>query len=185
MLPSMSAGQWVALAVAAVLVFWMVGAYNRLVAMRTAIGEAYRQVDELVQRRAAAAIALVARAREALASEQGALDAWLAAQAACREAADALRERPVAAGLAAALAASEALLAASGARVMALLEQQPAVLAEATAAAHLATLRETEARMVFARQLFNEAAQAYNDAVRLFPTRLLARLYGFGTAGRL
>jgi hypothetical protein len=33
--------------------------------------------------------------------------------------------------------------------------------------------------------MYNEATQAYNDAVRLFPTRLLARLYGFGTAGRL
>jgi LemA protein len=68
---------------------------------------------------------------------------------------------------------------------MALLEQHPAILAEPTAAAHLATLRETEARLIFARQLFNEAVQTYNEAVRLFPTRLLARLYGFGTAGRL
>ena len=46
-------------------------------------------------------------------------------------------------------------------------------------------LREAEPRLGFARQLFNEAVQAYNDAVRLFPTRLLARLFGFGTAGRL
>ena len=178
MLPSMSAGQWVALAAAAVLVFWMVGAYNRLVAMRTAIGDAFRLVDELVQRRAAAAITLAARAQDAMASEQGALDAWLAAQTASRQAADALRVRPVVATLA-------ARLAASGARVMALLEQHPAILAEPTAAAHLATLRETEARLIFARQLFNEAVQTYNEAVRLFPTRLLARLYGFGTAGRL
>lgn len=185
MLSSMSTGQWVALALASVLVFWMVGAYNRLVAMRTAIGDAFRQVDELVQRRAAAAITLAAHAREAMASEQGALDAWLAAQTASRQAADALRVRPVMASLAAALAASEAPLAATGARVMALLEQHPAVLTEPTAAVHLATLRETETRLVFARQLFNEATQTYNDAVRLFPTRLLARLYGFGTAGRL
>jgi LemA protein len=181
----MSSGQWASLGVAAVLVFWMVGAYNRLVALRTAIGDAFRQVDELVQRRAAAATALAARAGEAMASEQGALDAWLAAQTTARQAADALRARPVMANLAADLAAAEAPLAAAGARVMALLEQHPAVLAEPTTAAHLAALRETEARLVFARQLFNEAAQAYNDAVRLFPTRLLARLYGFGTAGRL
>jgi LemA protein len=185
MLPSMSSGQWAVLAMAAVLAFWMVGAYNRLVAMRTAIGESYRQVDELVQRRAAAAIALAGRAREALASEQGALDAWLQAQTASRGAADAMRQRPVRADLAAALVAAEATLAAAGARVLALLEQHPPLLADATAATHLATLREVEARLGFARQLFNEAAQAYNDAVRQVPTRLLARLYGFGTAGRL
>lgn len=184
-MPSMSAGQWVSLAVAAVLVFWMVGAYNRLVALRTAIGDAFRQVDELVQRRAAAATALAAATREALASEQTALDAWLAAQTSSRQAADALRARPVMATLAAALMNAESPLSAAGSRVMSLLEQHPQVLAEATTAAHVAALREIEARLVFARQLFNEAAQAYNEAARLFPTRLLARLYGFGTAGRL
>lgn len=185
MLPEMSPGQWWALAIAATGVFWMVGAYNRLVAMRTAIGDAFRQIDELVQRRAAAAISLAARASQVMPSEQGALDAWLAAQTAARRASDALRKRPVMADLTASLAAAEAPLAATGARVMSLLEQHPTVLAEPTAAAHLATLRETETRLVFARQLFNEATQVYNDAVHVFPTRLLARLYGFGAAGRL
>jgi LemA protein len=184
-MPTMGMGQWISLAVAAVLVFWMVGGYNRLVALRTAIGDAFRQVDELVQRRAAAATALAAVARDTMASEQPALEAWLAAQTASRQAADALRARPVMATLAAALMNAEPPLSAAGARVMALLEQHPAMLAEATTAAHVATLRETEARLVFARQMYNEATQAYNDAVRLFPTRLLARLYGFGTAGRL
>ena len=185
MIPSMSAGQWVSLGLAAVLVFWMVGAYNRLVALRSAIGDAFRQVDELVQRRAAAAIALAALARDDMASEQSALDAWLAAQTVAREAADALRQRPMMSSRASALQGAEAPLAATAARVIALLEQHPQVLADPMVAAHRATLRETETRLVFARQLFNEAAQSYNDAARLFPTRLLARLYGFGTAGRL
>ncbi len=182
---SISAAQWTILGLAAVLVFWMVGAYNRLVAMRTAIGLAFRQVDELVQRRAAAAMALAAVARDGMASEQAALDAWLAAQATSRLAADALRARPVMATLAGDLMTAEAPLAAAGSRVMALLEQHPQVLVDPIAAAHRAALQETEARLVFARQLFNEAAQTYNEAARLFPTRLLARLYGFGTAGRL
>ena len=181
----MSAGQWASLGVAAVLVFWMVGAYNRLVALRNVIADAFRQVDELVQRRAAAAGALAELARPALDGEQAALEAWLAAQAAVREAANALRARPVLAARAAALTAAEPPLAATTARVMALLEQHPQVLSDAMVAAHRATLREVETRLAFARQLFNEATQAYNDAVRLFPTRLLARLYGFGTAGRL
>ncbi len=185
MLPTMSAGQWASLGLAAVLVFWMLGGYNRLVALRTAIGQAFAQVDELLQRRAAAAAALVVVAAPAMSSEQSALDAWSAAQARAHKAAAALRTQPVAAERTAALAACEAPLAAAGARVTALLEQQPALLAEPAAAAHLATLRECEARLVFARQRFNEAAQAYNEAVHLFPTRLLARLYGFDTAGQL
>ncbi|MBL8332338.1 MAG: LemA family protein [Rubrivivax sp.] len=181
----MSGTQWALLVVAAVLAFWAVGAHNRLVAHRNAIADAFRHVDDAVQRRAAAATALADLARTALASEAGSLDAWLAAHTATRQAADALRARPVQAPLAAALAASEAPLAAATARVLALLDQHPSLTADASVAALGATLRETEARLVFARQLFNEAVQAYNEAARQLPTRWLARVLGFGTAGRL
>jgi LemA protein len=181
----MSAAQWIWLTLAAVLVFWMVGAYNRLVALRTAIGEACRQVDDGVQRRAMAAEAIAAAAREAMASEHSALDAWLAAQGQARLAIEALRAKPVSSQLALALTHAEAPLAAADARVMALLEQHPEVLRDAAVAEPLMQLRHSHERLVFARHGYNEAAQAYNEAVRLFPTRLLARLYGFGTAGRL
>lgn len=175
---------WLILAAAAVIVFWMVGAYNRLVAMRTVIGDAFRQLDELLQRRAEAAAALAALARPALAGEEGALEAWQAAQAASRKAADALRARPVGAELAAALAGAETTLAAGTARVLALLEQQQDRLAEPVTA-QLAGLRDLDARLGFARQVFNEAARAYDEALAEFPTRWLARLYAFTPAGRL
>jgi LemA protein len=76
-------------------------------------------------------------------------------------------------------------MAAAGSRVLALLEQHPQVQGQPGVAGHLAALREIEPRLAFARQLFNEAAQTYNQAARQFPTYLLTRLYGFGTAGRL
>lgn len=177
--------QWLAVAVAAVLMFWALGAYNRLVALRTAIGEAYRHVDELVQRRGTALLALVAAAAEPLAAERSALEAWTAAHTEVQRAGAALRARPVMAALAAALVGAESLLAAAGSRVLALLEQQPQLLADDGVARQMAALKEAEARLVVARQLYNDAARAYNDAARQFPTRLLARLYGFGTAGRL
>ena len=47
----------VALAIFAVLLFWAVGAYNRLVALRNAIGEAWAQIDEPLRRRRRAAAA--------------------------------------------------------------------------------------------------------------------------------
>ena len=75
----MSLNPVAALVVAALLVFWMVGAYNRLVALRSAIGSAFQHIDELLQRRQAAVEPLVACARPSMPAEQGALDAWLAA----------------------------------------------------------------------------------------------------------
>ena len=181
----MSQGQWAVLAAGAVLVFWMVGAYNRLVALRTAIGEAMAQVDELVQQRAAAAAALIDALREPMAAERSALETWAGLQTQARKAAEALRARPVAAPLAAALVTGEATLAGATSRVLALLEHHRDLHGSTHVALHLASLREAESRLTFARQLFNEAAQTYNAAARQFPTRLLARLYGFGTAGRL
>ena len=181
----LSAGQIAVLALAAVAVFWMLGAYNRVMALRNAIGTAWQQVDETLQRRAAAVTPLTAALREPLAAEQGALDALLAAQAQVQTAADAVRQRPVQDARVAALAGAEAAMAAAASRVLALLDQHPALVSDEGLAPHVRAVREAGQRLGFARQLFNEASQRYDAAVQQFPTRLLARLYGFGAAGRL
>lgn len=181
----MSAWQWALLATAVVLLFWGVGAYNRLVGLRNAVGVAWAQLDEALQQRAAAVPPLVTALREGLVGEGAALDALLTAQAQVAAAADALRPRPVLAEPAQALVKAESLMAAAAARVLALLELHPELRELPEVAPSLQALREAEPRLVFRRQRFNAEAHAYNDAVRQWPTRLLARLYGFGTAGRL
>ncbi len=181
----MSNTQIAVLATAAVLVFWTLGAYNRLVALRNAIGTAWQLVDEVLARRGDAVRALAAALRQPLSGEQGALDALLAAQDQVQRAAEALRARPVQDGLAAALLAAESAMASAASRVLALLEQQADLRHAADVAAPATVLRDSAARLVFARQLFNEAALAYNAAVQQFPTRLLTSLFGFGAAGRI
>jgi LemA protein len=84
-----------------------------------------------------------------------------------------------------ALVLAEALMAAASARVLALLDLQAELRCTEAVAGPALALREAEPRLGFARQLFNDAVQAYNDAARQWPTRWLTRLYGFGTAGRL
>jgi LemA protein len=181
----MSAGTIAALLVVAVLVFWMVGAYNRLVGLRNRIGSAWQQVDEALQRRGEAVAPLVAALREGLVGEGAALDALLSAQAQVAAAADGLRPRPMLADSTQALVLAEALMAAASARVLALLDLQAELRCTEAVAGPALALREAEPRLGFARQLFNDAVQAYNDAARQWPTRWLTRLYGFGTAGRL
>ena len=56
----MTAWHWGAVAAGAVVVFWMLGAYNRLVALRNGVGAAWRPVAELLAARAAALRALLA-----------------------------------------------------------------------------------------------------------------------------
>jgi LemA protein len=173
------------LALAVLLASWMVGAYNRLVALRNGIVTAWRGLDEGLQRRAQAVAALVAVLRAPLAGEQGALDTLLAAQAQVSAAALALGARPLQAELAAALLAAETSLQAAASRVMALQEQLPGLQNEAAVAAPLAAWRECAPQLLFLRQTYNKACADYDEAVHLLPTRWLARLYGFHPAGRL
>jgi flagellar hook-associated protein 3 FlgL len=128
---------------------------------------------------------LVTALRTPLAGELVSLDALIAAQTQVRSAADALRARPVQVALAQALVAAESAMASASSRVLALLDQHDALRVDAAVAPFAGVLRDSGARLAFARQLFNEAAQTYDDAVHQFPTRLLISLYGFGPAGRI
>jgi LemA protein len=181
----LSTQQLLLVAAAALLVFWMLGAHNRLVALRNTIIAAWAQVDEPLQRRSAALLPLVAALRSHLSDEAGALDAVLAAQSQLQSAADALRARPAQAPRAAAMVAAEATLQAALSRLLALLEQRRDLADAADLAPHVAALGDSSQRLAFTRQLFNDAVVSYNEAAHQFPTRLLSSLFGFGAAGTL
>lgn len=181
----MTLAQIAAIALLAVGVFWTLGAYNRLVALRNGIGAAWTHVDAVLGQRGESVGPLVTALRAPLASEGAALDAMLSAQAKVAAAADALRARPVLALLATAQVQAENEMASASSRLLSLIELHPELLQDVDVAARVDSLRAAEPRLGFARQLFNDAVQTYNDALRQFPTRLLARLFGMGTAARI
>lgn len=169
----------------AVLGLWMLGAHNRITALRSAILSAWAQVDAVLQARAQALGTLLAAAATPLASESAALEAVVSAQAQVQAAADVLRRMPVSHEAVADLGKADAVLAAVLVRLVALVEQQSALQADPQVTEPLRTLRELPPRLTFARQMFNEAGAAYNAATTQFPTRLLGSLMRFGQAGRL
>ena len=169
----------------AVLGLWMLGVYNRITALRATILVAWAQVELALSARAQALSALLAAVAEPLASETAAVDAVAAAQAQVLIATEALRRRPVTQDTVADLSKADAVLAAVMVRLVALVEQQAALRADPAVMALLAVLRDLPPRLVFARQMFNDAGMAYNAATQQFPTRLLGSLFGFGHAGRL
>jgi LemA protein len=180
---AMTAQLLFALALVAVLVFWTLGAYNRLVSLRTAIGQTWAKVDEALRLRGQAAWPLLAGVQVPLAAEAGALRAVDAALNEATRAAQQMNAGPVVAQHANEWVAAEASLAASASRLFALIEQHAAVRDTADVVTQVTGWHEAGQRLGFARQNFNEAAQAYNQACALFPTRLLVRLFGFGPAG--
>ena len=171
------------------LVLWTLGAHNRITALKAAVLAAWLQVDAVLQERGQAVAALLLAAAEPLASEAAALDAVASAQAQVQASAELVRRAPAAADPiadpVADLGKADAVLVAVMVRLLALVEQQPALLAIPAVALPMKTLRTAPTRLAFARQVFNEAGSAYNAATQQFPTRLLASLLRFGRVGRL
>ena len=174
-----------ALGIVALLVFWSLGAYNRLVALRGAIGAAFVQVDEQLRRRQALLQALLETLRPELPSELGALDAVANALQQVQASTESARARVCVAEPIERLAAYEVQLTAALARMGALIEQHAELRQREDVAPRTAELREIDVKLGFARQLFNDASLKYNGAVQQFPTRLLKPMFRFVEAGRL
>ena len=170
---------------AAVLLFWMVGAYNRLVRLRGAIGVAWAQIDELLARRSFLLEALADAVREHLVDEGITLTALSQADQRQRAAALAVRARPSHSPALVTWVLAEAELASPLARLQALLEQHPELAGSEPVLPLQRQLVELAPRLVYARQLFSDAVEAYNAALEEIPTRAVARLFGMRAASRL
>ncbi len=171
---------WVALL--AVLGLWMLGAHNRIMALKAAVLAAWPPVDAALQQRGQLLAALLPGLPEALAGDAAAV---AAAQAQVQAAADPVRRSPLVPDAVAALSQADARLAAALERLHAQIEQQPALVADLAPASTLQELAELPLRLSIAREQFNTAGLAYNAAIGQFPTRLLASALRFGRAGRL
>ena len=181
----MTGSLWPWLLGVAVLSFWALGAHNRVVALRGAVLAAWVPLDAVLQARGAAVGTLLAAIEQPLKGEHQALEAARHAQAHVEQAAATLRRKPAAADAVGALAASEAVWSGVMARLVALVEQQADLRADAAVAPPLQLLQAQAPQWQFARQAFNEAGAAYNAAIAQFPTRLLCSLFSFEPAGRL
>jgi LemA protein len=181
----MSSTQIVTLVILAVLGFWAVGAYNRLVRLRNAIANAFAQIDVQLKRRYDLIPNLVETARKYLEHERETLEAVTAARNQARAAADVARGRPSDAGAMKSLGVAEQVLTGAMGRLMALVEAYPELKADQTLRELSEELTSTENKVAFSRQLFNDATLDYNNAAQQFPTSVLAGLFGFREAAML
>ena len=161
---------------AAVLLFWAVGAYNRMVSLRNTMLRRFAAVDEQFRSRHAL---LLQWADTQAGGEPALLDSLRAAchqaEAACTHA----RSRASNAGALTSLRLAEEILSQARARLPA-----PEGGDEAQAAL-VPALAERDTTLAFARRQFNEAVQQHNHAVGQFPTWVIAGMFGFRAASTL
>lgn len=166
--------------VLALLVFWAVGAYNRLMRLKNAIARAFGPLDVQLKKRLVLIAGLVDAAAKYPALEADVLQAVTLACHQARSAGDAVRSRPTQAKAVSALSAAEAALDRCLEALFALVEAHAKLKADDTLKALADALTSTDTTVTFARQAYNDAARNYNSAQGEFPALLLARLFGFG-----
>ena len=181
----MTPTQLISIAVLAVLIFWSVGAYNRLVRLKNIIANAFGQIDVQLKRRYDLIPNLVEAAKKYLNHERETLEAVITARNQAKSASDTARSRPTNALAVTTLAVAEQALSSSLGQLFALNEAYPELKADATIRELSEELTSTENKVGFARQAFNDAVLDYNNAQGQFPAVLVARLFSFAPSAML
>ena len=181
----MTSTQLIFIAVLAMLVFWAVGAYNRLIRLKNTIGNAFGQIDVQLKRRYDLIPNLVEAAKKYLRHERETLEAVVAARNQAKSASDAVRSRPSNALAVTTLAVAEQALSGSLGHLFALNEAYPELKADQTIRDLSEELTSTENKVTFARQAFNDAVLDYNNAQGQFPAVLIAKMFSFAPSAML
>jgi LemA protein len=163
----------------AALLFWLVGAYNRLVSLRGAIVRQFVPVEAQLTQRHGLLLQRIDALAPVLLNAAPRLDALRAACQQCSAACAHAKVRPGAAGAIASLRLSEDILGDARARL------PVQAVAGIDLSALNAQLSAVDTTLGFARRQFNDAVIEYNEAVRQFPTVLIVGLFGFRAAATL
>jgi LemA protein len=153
------------LVIAAVIVLWIIGAYNGLIALKNQVANAWKQIDVQLKRRHDLIPNLVNTVKGAMDFERNTLEAVISA-----------RNKAINATGVAQTAKAEGELTQALGRLFALTEAYPDLKATGNVAQLQEELTSTENKIGFARQLYNDTATQYNTRQATFPTMLVAGL---------
>ena len=147
---------------------YLMGAYNGLVKLRNKIESAFAQIDVQLNRRHDLIPNLVETVRGYATHEKETLEGVIAA-----------RNAAVAATGPEAQAEAEGVLSGMLKQVFALSEAYPDLKANSQFLDLQRQLSETEDRIAYSRQYFNDNVRTYNTKIQSFPQSLIANKMGF------
>ncbi len=157
---------FVLLIVGVVIVLWVIGAYNGLIALKNQTLNAWKQIDVQLKRRHDLIPNLVNAVKGAMDFEKGTLQAVIDARSKAMAGGGGVRET----------AAAEAALSGALSKLFVVMEQYPDLKATGNVRELQEELASTENKISFARQLYNDVATKYNTKQQQFPTNLVAGL---------
>ena len=167
----------VLVALVLVAAMFVVGLYNKLVALRNRFKNAYAQIDVQLKRRYDLIPNLVETAKGYLKHERGTLEAVIAARNAAANAGAAANPGEPASMKQ--LASAEGALTGALGRLFALSEAYPDLKANTTMLSLMEELTSTENKVSFARQAYNDSVMVYNTQREVFPSSVIVSTFHF------
>lgn len=158
------------------------GIYNTLIASRNAVKNAFADIDVQLQRRYDLIPNLVATAKKYMAHESETLEAVIRARSTASSAEQTMSADPTEPGAMKRLIAAESGLSGALGRLFAVSEAYPELKADSQMSYLAGELTNTENKIAFARQGYNDAVLNYNNAREVFPASVVANLCKFAPA---
>lgn len=158
----------VVVAVLLILVFYVVGVYNKLVNARNKVKDQFAQIDVQLKRRSDMIPNLVETVKGYAKHEKETLTEVIEARNKMNSAGNINEELEASAGVTNALN-----------KLFALAEAYPELKANENFVALQKDLKETEDKLSYAREFYNDTVLGYNNLREKFPSNVVAGLFGF------
>ena len=155
-------------AILVVLAGYVISVYNKLVNQRNKVENQWSQIDIQLKRRADLIPNLVETVKGYAKHEEGTFKAVVEA-----------RNKAVNAGTVNEKIEANNELSGALTKLFALAEAYPELKANENFLKLQEDLKDTEDKITYARQFYNDAAMTYNNLIQMFPSNIVAGMFGF------
>jgi LemA protein len=161
---------WVIIAVVAIFILWIIGAYNGLVGLRNLVKNAWAQIDVQLKRRYDLIPNLVETVKGYAKHEREVFENVTKARNLAQQASS---------SGAAERGKLEGELGMALGRLLAVAEAYPQLKANENFLALQEELTSTENKISFSRQYYNDSVLKFNNKIQMFPSNIIASMFSF------
>ncbi len=159
---------WIILVVVVLLIVVVVSGYNSLVSLRNKVKDQWSQIDVQLKKRADLIPNIVETVKGYAKHEKETLEGVIKARNALNTASSVEEE----------MAANNQITGALN-KLFALSEAYPELKANENFMSLQKDLKDVEEKISYARQFYNDTVMTYNNKVQMFPSNIIASLFGF------
>src|SRR5690554_363006 len=160
--------------VVVLLIFWLIGVYNKLVELRNKVRNGWSQIDVQLKRRFDLIPNLAETVKGYASMEKEIFDQFAKARGLYAQASQT--------GNVEQAAEANATLGGTLSRLLMVQERYPELKANTNFQDMMRQLKDTEDKISFTRQFYNDTVLAYNNKIEVFPNNIVASMFKFEAA---